>query len=215
MVIALVLLTFALFITISIVIQGRKKPAVEGAAPRKFVHEAEEQPTRLFHPGHSWAVVTDPKLVTVGVDSFAQQFIGNVESVSLPAADSLIHQGNPLVTLRHRERTLTLVAPLSGMIAQVNTALASRPGMLNEAPYGAGWVARIVPFNLNVELHNLMRGVTASLWREALKMQMVQWFAPRLGPVLQDGGQLVNNVSDLLSDEEWSKIVSEFFPAQW
>ncbi len=212
MVIALVLLTFALFIAINLLVRAKRHAAVEAAVPVTLEHGEEDHIARLFHPGHSWALVNQPKLVTVGIDNFAQQFIGRVESVTLPAADSLVHQGDPLITLHHRERSLTLVAPLSGMVSEVNVALAPHPEALNNAPYGTGWVAKIVPFNLAVELRNLMRGVTASLWREALKVQMVQWFAPRLGPVLQDGGQLVNNMSDLLSEEEWSKLVSEFFP---
>jgi hypothetical protein len=43
-------------------------------------------------------------------------------------------------------------------------------------------------------------------------MQLVQWFAPKLGPVLQDGGEFVENLSDLVADDDWPAMKDEFYP---
>jgi len=215
MVIIFVLLTFALFITINLLLKSRKT-----AKSVSFVRDLPKVPfieptERFFHPGHSWAMVHADNLVTVGIDNFTQRFLGKLDGIDLPPEGSPIRQGDPLVTLRRGNKAITLVSPVSGLLSGINRSLSSHPELVNEAPYGDGWIVKISPTHLPLELKNLMRGITASVWREALRVQLVQWFTPRLGPVLQDGGKLVDNISALVSDDEWSKLVGEFFPADF
>lgn len=212
MVILLVLLTFALCISITALVRARKaveQPPSLRPASRGVRLESGE---RLFHPGHGWIVVNDPATVTVGVDNFAQQFIGRLARIELPSINAAYRQGDPFLTLHHRGKQLTLVAPVSGRVVEINRSLIERPGSVNSSPYEEGWVAKLAPSNLALELRNLMRGITASVWREALKLQLIEWFAPKVGPILQDGGQLVENFSELVSEEDWRRLVRDFFP---
>ena len=149
----------------------------------------------------------------IGADSFVPLVLGRVERVDFPAVDSMVRQGEPFVTLHRKSKSVTLLAPLSGKVAGINNTLVTKPELLNASPYSDGWIAEIVPLNLAREINNLIRGITSSLWREALRTQLVQWFSPRLGPVLQDGGQFVENFSDTLSHEEWEQLTKEFFPS--
>jgi hypothetical protein len=57
-----------------------------------------------------------------------------------------------------------------------------------------------------------LKGVVAERWEEAVRAELVRWFTPRLGTVLQDGGRVIENVSDLVNDKEWERLVLEFFP---
>jgi glycine cleavage system H protein len=214
MVILLILLTFVLFIVIDVVIRARKKaaqiPVSVEATPQSYLTERTGE--RLFHPGHCWVQLTQPKLATVGVDNFAQHVIGRLNGIELPDLPRTVRQGEPLVTLRRDKKMLTLVAPVSGKITEVNRELQDHPDLLNDSPYDNGWIVKIAPQNLAFEARNLIHGVTASLWREALRTQLMQWFAPRVGPVMQDGGRLIENFSDQLSPEDWHKLAKEFFP---
>ncbi len=212
MVILLVLLTFALCISIAALVRSRRAEALTASRMPHVAPVIVETGERLFHPGHSWAVVDSPALATVGVDNFAQQFIGRLARVELPEANTTVRQGDPFVTLHHKGKRLTLMAPLSGRIVEINRSLIEQPQSVNTSPYEEGWVARIAPGNLALELRNLMRGITASIWREALRIQLIDWFAPKVGPILQDGGQLVDNFSELVSDEDWQRLVRDFFP---
>lgn len=212
MVIILVILTFAIVATVHFLLSRRKSAVAvrRTPAPQRSVAVDESM---YAHPGHGWVAVRQERLATVGIDEFASRFLGRITRVDLPHVNAVVHQGDPLVTL-HRAggRILTLVAPLSGILSEVNDALAISPDRVNDAPYADGWIARIVPFNLTVELRNLMHGTAADAWREALRVRLMRWFAPRLGTVLQDGGEFVENIGDHLPDKEWQALRSEFFP---
>lgn len=213
MVILLVLITFAVCIIVGMIVSSRKHP-VDATTPAVIPSSRlSKDMERFFHPGHGWVLVHQPQLATIGIDDFTQRFVGRISSINLPNNNSVIHQGDPLVTLQHSTgKSVTIVSPLSGILAETNELLNIEPERVNASPYTDGWIAKIIPFNLNVELRNLMHGTTASMWHEALRMQLVQWFAPKLGPVLQDGGDFVENLNDLIPDKEWHLLLKEFFP---
>lgn len=166
---------------------------------------------RYFHPGHSWALLESASLATVGVDEVARGFIGSLDRVEIVPQGTVVRQGEPLVKLHRGTRSLTLVAPLSGVLKETNSRLSAHPSLLGDSPFDKGWVARIIPANLALEIHNLMKGALAERWREGVRAQLASWFAPRLGLVMQDGGQMVDDYSDLLSDKDWRELAASLF----
>jgi glycine cleavage system H protein len=210
MTIILVLLTLVVFIILGLVKSSERKAkttevALPDAHPGLIVFE------RYYHPSHSWALVTSNGDVTVGADDFAQKVVGGLSNVKLPALGSKVKQGEVYATLERGERILPQIAPLSGTIVGVNDRLASRPGVVNSSPLEKGWIVRIAPAQLTLELRNLLKGVIADRWQEAVSSQLVRWFSSSAHPVLQDGGRIVDNVSDLMNDQEWQRFVKEFF----
>jgi glycine cleavage system H protein len=149
--------------------------------------------------------------VTVGADDFSERLIGTLTGIDLPAVGQTLQQGEGFARLRHGNRVLTQSAPISGTIVEVNDKLARKPTLLNDSPLEKGWVAKIVPSDLKADLRNLLSGATAEAWRGAVQAQLIQFFSPRIGTVLQDGGHLVKNIGDQVSDEEWKYLVQEFF----
>jgi glycine cleavage system H protein len=210
MVLLLVILTLAVCLGIE-AIRNRGKAAVAEPQEKRSPGTATAL-ERLFHPGHSWAQIVDAQSVTVGVDDFAQRFMGRVEGVDVRESGTRVQQGDALATLRHHGRKLTIVAPVSGVVLETNAQASARPDIVNISPYEQGWLVKIRPARLESEIRNLLRGAAAEGWREALQAQMASCFAPRLGMVLQDGGEWVDNLSDLLSDEEWEKLARTLFP---
>jgi len=216
MVVLLVILTVVLLLTAEW-IAGRRRKAAQTPAPararRAVTGSAGVPAQRYLHPGHSWARLEGPEAVVVGVDDFAQRLLGRLDEVTLPEPGARVAQGEPLFTIRRGRRELTHPAPFSGVVAGVNRELAKAPRLVNDSPYERGWVATLAPANLALELRNLLRGALAERWEEATRMQLVDWFAPQVGHVLQDGGELVECVSDQLTDGEWDRVVQDFFPA--
>jgi glycine cleavage system H protein len=205
-----------LFATVVIGIEiFRRSRARVAAVPRARMVVSPSTPSvieRYFHPGHCWALVKTPQLATVGIDDFAQHLIGAVDAVEFPPEGYTVYQGQPVITLRHGTKTLTQVAPISGVVERINRRLATHPTLVNRSPYDRGWVLRMVPTNLRNDIHNLLRGGVAERWQEAVRIQLIKWFSPKLGTVLQDGGEFVANISDLLTDREWEQLLHEFFP---
>lgn len=210
MTIILVLLTLMVFIILGLVKGSVKKPetskaTIPEAHPSAIVFE------RYYHPGHSWALVTSDGDVTVGVDDFTQKVVGGLSKVELPMLGTKVKQGDIYAKLERGGKVLPQIAPLSGTIVGVNEKLASSPGVVNTSPLEKGWIIRIAPAQLRLELRNLLKGVIADRWQEAVNGQVVRWFSSSLHPVMQDGGRIIDNVSDLMNDEEWQRFVHEFF----
>jgi glycine cleavage system H lipoate-binding protein len=167
---------------------------------------------RYFHPGHSWVLVRSSEPVVVGVNDFSQRFIGRLDGIELPREGSFLRQGEAMVTFKHGDKSLTQVAPVSGVVVEVNAHLKSNPSIVNDSPLEEGWIAKISPRDLTLELRNLLRGVIADRWQESVRTLLVHWFSPQLGTVMQDGGGIVDNVSDLVDSKEWRLLVNDFFP---
>lgn len=167
---------------------------------------------RLFHPGHTWAQIQDAQVVLVGIDDFTQRFMGTLDAVNIRASGA-VEQGEMLAILRHKGRELAVVAPVSGVLIETNPGVAAHPGFINASPYEKGWLAKIKPSRLETEIRNLLTGAAAEKWREGLQAQMASWFAPKLGMVLQDGGEWVDNLGDIVTDEQWRDLARTLFPA--
>ena len=211
MVIALVLMTLVVCIAIDYIRTRHAARITEQRPAEGTMPSATQVFERYFHPGHSWAMLEGTKPVTLGADDMVQRFMARLDRVEMPEAGAEVRQGEPLVTFRQGMRALTLVSPLSGILTEVNTKLAAKPALLRESPYEKGWVARIAPSHLKVELHNLLRGVLAERWREGVQAQIAAWFSPRLGTVLQDGGQWIDDMGSLVKDEEWDGLAQTLF----
>ena len=209
MVILLTILTISILVLIDWIRVSRTRnlaiPKLRRTGPWASVE-------RYFHSGHCWVIVGEEEVAIVGVDDFAQRLIGEVKTVDLPVVGLFVRQGEPLVTLRRGRKALTQVSPLTGTIVRVNEKLASLPQLVNSSPYENGWIATLEPVRLGLEIRNLLKGIVAERWQEAVRNQLLQWFMPAMGPVLQDGGRFVDNISDLLSDDNWAKLLNEFFP---
>lgn len=211
MVIVLVILTFIVATVVALIVQAQQRRAHVRKTVAVQTAAEPDHTERFFHAGHSWAVVDPTRNAILGVDSFAPLVIGRVESIDLPTEGMTVTQGQLFVTMHRKGRLLTLPAPLSGEVTHVNHKLHRHPHLVSSAPFAEGWIARIKPSNLTIEVSNLMKGITATLWRDALRTQLVQWFIPRFGTVLQDGGHFIENFSDSLSADEWNRLVKEFF----
>ncbi len=209
----LVIATAVVILTFELARRSRRASSGSVASPVRQVRESVEVVERFFHPAHTWALVNSGVAeVTVGSDEFSTRLVGTLNEVELPVVGQVVHQGERLAVLRHGNRTLTQSSPVSGIVVETNDGLRRRPELLNESPLEKGWLARILPSNLTADLRNLLSGSAADAWWEAIRSQVIGFFSPSIGPVLQDGGKLIRNIGDQLSDEEWVRLVRHFFP---
>ncbi|MBF4988171.1 glycine cleavage system protein GcvH [Methylophilus sp. 14] len=97
----------------------------------------------LYHGEHAWVKKAEGDEVIVGVSDFAQDTLGDIVDVSLPFVGSTITIGAPFGTLESRKTVSDLIAPISGVVIEVNNALMSEPTLVNDDPHGKGWIVRI------------------------------------------------------------------------
>jgi len=96
----------------------------------------------LYNRDHYWIRVEDG-FASFGLTDHAQNDLGDVVYVNLPAVGEEYHASEEIGEIESVKTHTELFAPLSGEIVEVNDALDNSPGLVNQDPYGAGWMARI------------------------------------------------------------------------
>jgi CheY-like chemotaxis protein len=120
----------------------------------------------FFTRHHTWIDIQSDGMLLVGLDDFAEKFLGPIEGVELPEKGRRISKGEPLFTIHRGTHRLTLPAPASGKIAFVNDKLYNVPELVNRKPFDDGWVCGIDPSNLPGDLHTFRIGASAVAWYE-------------------------------------------------
>ena len=93
---------------------------------------------------HEWARV-DGELVVIGITDFAQDALGDVVYVDLPAVGTAVTADAPMGEVESTKSVSDVFAPLTGTVAAVNPLVDERPELVNEQPYGDGWLLAIRP----------------------------------------------------------------------
>jgi glycine cleavage system H protein len=99
----------------------------------------------LFHPEHDWARIDpqQPDTATLGITWYAQDALGEVVFFEPPAAGTVVSKDAPYAEVESVKAVSDVIAPLSGEIIEVNAALADNPAVINEDPYGEGWLVKV------------------------------------------------------------------------
>jgi glycine cleavage system H protein len=112
---------------------------------------------RRYTAEHEWARLEDG-LVTVGITSYAAEQLGDVVYVELPEVGRKLESMKPFGVVEAVKTVSDLYAPIAGEVVEVNNALSDQPGIVNEEPFGEGWMIRVKPSNPQ-ELDKLMSHV--------------------------------------------------------
>ncbi|MEM3550434.1 MAG: glycine cleavage system protein GcvH [Candidatus Bathyarchaeia archaeon] len=114
-----------------------------------------------------WLKIEGEK-VRVGITDYAQKQLREIVYAELPSSGTTTKQNEPYGTVESVKAVSDLIAPISGTIEEVNAEVQSKPELLNEDPYGNGWLLVIRPTNLQDELKNLMDFNQAVEWHKSL-----------------------------------------------
>jgi glycine cleavage system H protein len=93
---------------------------------------------------HEWARL-EKGIVTVGVTSYATEQLGDVVFVELPAVGAKLEATKSFGVIEAVKTVSDLYAPVSGEVVERNEALTDNPALVNQDPFGAGWIVRVRP----------------------------------------------------------------------
>ena len=116
-----------------------------------------------YTKSHEWVRREDDGSVTVGITDHAQSALGDLVFVEPPEAGSDVSAGDACAVVESVKAASDVYSPVSGKVAAGNDALADGPELVNQDPYGDGWIMRIEasdPAELDSlmdELHNFWR----------------------------------------------------------
>jgi glycine cleavage system H protein len=102
---------------------------------------------RRYTDQHEWALAQGGEagnpVVRVGITDHAQDALGDIVFVQLPAVGDEVGPGNPMGEVESTKSVSDVYAPVTGTVTAVNDALADAPETINADPYGAGWLVEI------------------------------------------------------------------------
>lgn len=90
-------------------------------------------------------------VLRIGITDFAQDALGDIVYVQLPAPGTQVRAGEPLGEVESTKSVSEVYAPLSGVVVTRNDQLGETPELLNTDPYGAGWLVEIAPSDASAE----------------------------------------------------------------
>lgn len=120
--------------------------------------EGNEFPEDLYyHREHMWVKIEGER-ARVGYNDWAQEAAGKLVNLSTRKVGRSVKAGKTLGTVESGKWVGPLKAPLSGELVELNDDALRTPSVINDDPYGRGWVAIIAPENLEAELGDLIKG---------------------------------------------------------
>lgn len=91
---------------------------------------------------HEWAKI-EGKIITVGITEHAQNALGDVVYVDLPAVGRVLKSGETFGVVESIKAVSDLYSPIAGKVTEVNSALKDEPSEVNKSPYSTGWMIKL------------------------------------------------------------------------
>lgn len=109
-------------------------------------YEMTEIPKELkYTKSHEWVRQEDDGTVTVGITDHAQELLGDLVFVEPPEVGRQVNAGEECAVVESVKAASDVYSPVSGEVVASNEALEGTPELINQSPYGEGWLMRIKP----------------------------------------------------------------------
>lgn len=214
-----VLLTFLLILSYSY-FRRNEVPAValqpvpfqKPTAPRMVKAAGFEVPEGYaFHTGHTWVRDEGHQNARVGIDSFAGNLFGPVDSIEIADLNRWVRQGQKLCTLKKGDQSVDMLSPVEGVLVSINHEVLTNPSLITDDPYKNGWLGVVKAPELSINVKNLLQGPIVPAWMQnsfARLAGMMQEANPALA---QDGGIPVKGLYFEVDSSVQRKLAKEFF----
>ncbi|NVN95951.1 MAG: hypothetical protein HXX18_11770 [Bacteroidetes bacterium] len=224
MVILIIIAFVVVSITVDAVVQySRKKnlkvSALSTVISRIFNEDSVTIPKGIYYDKtHTWAFMEKNGFVKVGIDDFLLHITGPLNRIKLKNLNEKIQKGEPLFSIIQNGKQLTINAPISGIIKSTNKQLQEDSNLINTSTFNDGWIYTIEPTNWTRDLQFLF---IADNYKEWLKTELVRLkdflstiklvTNAELAPIiLQDGGELKDNILTDFGPEVWEDFQLKF-----
>ncbi len=176
-------------------------------------------PQGLFYSNnHTWMYMEKSGAAAIGLDDLLLHITGEVKFTSLKKPGEMISKGELLTEIDQNGKLLSIFSPVSGKILSTNSLLSERTEVLNEDPYGKGWIYKIKPTNWIAEIKSCYFADDATNWSANELLRFKDFLATTMKScspetsmvVLQDGGELSDHTLASLPEEIWKDFQKEF-----
>lgn len=98
---------------------------------------------RRYSKEHEWVLVEPDGRALVGITHYAQDHLGDVVYVDLPKPGAMVTQFQKLGEVESVKAVSDIFSPMSGQVVEANETLVNKPELVNQDPYGQGWIVRL------------------------------------------------------------------------
>jgi len=176
-------------------------------------------PQGVFHSqNHTWAFMERNGEAKVGLDDLLLHITGEVKVRSLKKLGENVNKGDLLLEIDQNGKMLKVFSPISGKIMNTNDSVGKNPEILNEDPYGNGWIYKIKPVNWKIETNDYLLAEETIEWskkelerfKDFLAESVKKYSPDQSTIILQDGGELRDNTLSELPEEVWKDFQEDF-----
>jgi glycine cleavage system H protein len=176
-------------------------------------------PQGLYLNGnHTWTHLEKSGIALIGLDDFLLHVTGEIKLRNLNSPGKIIKRGELIAEIDQNGKQLQVYSPVSGRIMKTNTLLYDTPGILNEDPYGKGWIYKIQPTQWIEETGSCFLSDKATDWlgreldrfKDFLAVSMIRYSPENSMIILQDGGELQDHPLSELPDVVWKDFQKTF-----
>lgn len=185
----------------------------------RLIEQAVDVPNGLyFDKSHTWAFMEQDGFVRVGIDDFLQHITGRLTKIKMKESGEKVRKGETIMTIIQDGKQLNIYAPISGTILAHNELLLNDTGVINTSPFFKGWVYQIEPTNWLREAQFMLMGEKYREWLRDEFIRLKDFFASVTRTnelvyshiILQDGGELSDNVLASLEPKIWEDFQTKF-----
>jgi glycine cleavage system H lipoate-binding protein/ABC-type phosphate transport system substrate-binding protein len=187
-----------------------------------FTEHSVKAPGGLFYDKtHTWAFMEKDGSVRIGIDDFLQHITGRITKTNMKVKDDRIIKGKPFMSIIQEGKQLDLYSPVSGTIMSHNDRLENDCSVLNSSPYSDGWVYIVKPDNWLQDIRTYFMEEKYRGWLKNEFPRLKKFLSSIQQPerldslqlIMQDGGELRDNLLELLGPEEWEEFQTGFIDA--
>jgi len=173
----------------------------------------------FYNKNHTWVHLEESGAAKVGLDDFLLHVTGEVELSNLKNPGQMIEKGDLLTMIDKGGKQLKVYSPISGKILNTNSLVKEDNEILNEDPYDDGWIYKIKPSSWVKETESYFLAEEAIDWstkelnrfKDFLAGDPMRRYSSEPSMILlQDGGEIRENVLSELPNEVWEKFQEEF-----
>jgi glycine cleavage system H lipoate-binding protein/ABC-type phosphate transport system substrate-binding protein len=220
-IIFIVVVIGAVFVFASLIL-SRRKPAIAEEVlnfPPVLNINTIRGPYGLYYDRtHTWAYMETDGFVKIGIDDFLQHVTGSITRISMREPGEFIRRGEKIITLIKDGKQLNVYAPITGTIKALNVNLYKDASLINNSPYENGWIYLLEPRNWLREIQFMFLGENYREWLKTELIRLRNFFAVSIRShkttfnyaVLQDGGELKDNVLADLDPQVWEDFQTRF-----
>jgi glycine cleavage system H lipoate-binding protein len=193
--------------------KGRQESVTTGSLDQTVEVFGFQVPVSSYylHQGHAWALVEENGRVRVGMDDFSQKILGPADELDMPKVGNLYYQDHVCMALVRQGHKAKVLAPVDGLVEEVNPLVQQQPKLVHDDPYGAGWLFRVKPTNLKHNLDKLYSGDKNATWIDQESHRLLNFMDNEIGVTLPSGGAIIDDVYGHFPQLGWRRLVREFF----